>query len=299
MSVIIPTYNRAKYIAETIESVLSQTYTNLEIIVIDDGSTDNTKEVVSKYVPRIQYVWKENSERGASRNYGLQLAKGEFISFLDSDDLWLPNKIEEDLNVFEKYPSASVVYSDVILIDSAGKYLKPLKRKSYSGRVTERLLQGNFIIMAAHLVRTELVRKFGGFIEERELSGSEDWEMWVRLSTITDFIYLPKVTAKYRSHAANTMSNAEGMSRSMNYALKIMSESNYLTKTQKKDLPKTQSHILLINAINYCSSKKSKKVISSLIDSFKYNPKIIADPRFAYTIFRLFFNGRTDIPNTF
>ncbi len=292
VSVIIPSYNRAEYIAETIESVLAQTYKNIETIVIDDGSTDDTKAVVARYLPKIKYVWQENSERGASRNHGLRLAKGEFIAFLDSDDLWLPNKIEEDIKFFERNSSVGIVYTDYLQIDAEGNQLKLLKLHDYVERRTEALLEGNFILIGAHLIRTQLVRDIGGFREERQLSGSEDWEMWVRFSTTTNFAHLPKATTKIRTHEANTMSNASGMERSMNYALELMQSSSYLSGEQKKLLNKTKAIISLITAINYCSTKENKKVFSSLKDSLKHNPKIIFDPRFSYTLLKVLSRNR-------
>lgn len=287
VSVIIPTYNRAQYISETIESVLAQTYSNLEIIVIDDGSIDNTKEVISKYISKIKYVRQPNSERGAARNHGLRLAKGEFIAFLDSDDLWLPDKIEKDLKFFADNPAVGVICTNALQIDADSNQVKILEARGHSGKVTEKLLGNNFVLMATHLIRTNLIRSINGFREERELAGSEDWEMWVRLSTITEFAFLPRISAKIRTHLANTMNNADGMNRSMNYALKIMSESGYLTDKQKKLLFKTRAYISLVNAINYCSVKKRKNVISSLKNAFINDPKIIFDPRFGYTIYRL------------
>ncbi|MEJ7861509.1 MAG: glycosyltransferase [Pyrinomonadaceae bacterium] len=287
VSIIIPGYNRAEYIAETIESVLAQTYRNIEIIVVDDGSTDNTREIVAEYLPKVQYIWQENSERGASRNHGLRLAKGEFISFLDSDDLWLPNKIESDLEFFNKNLSFGVIHTDAIQIDANGNKLKLLKRKGFQGRITAKLLEDNFILMATHLARTQVIREIGGFREERQLSGSEDWEMWVRLSTVTDFAYLPKATTKIRTHEANTMSDAGGMNNSMDYALEIFRNSKYLTAKQKKILSKTKAYVSLINAINYCSVKESRKAATFLKRAFRNNFKIIFDPRFSYTILRL------------
>ena len=287
VSVVIPSYNRAQYIAETIESVLAQTYTNIEVIVIDDGSTDNTREAVAPYVPRVQYVWQENSERGASRNHGLRLAKGEFIAFLDSDDLWTPEKLEEDLRVFEENPNAGVLYSDLDLIDSEGRQLKTLKRNGYTGNVTEQLLTDNFVSIGAHLIRRSFADQVGGFREERELSGSEDWEFWVRLSCVTEFAYLPKATTKIRTHPANTMSDAGAMSRSMGNALKVVKEQDYLSARQKAGLHKMQAKISLINAINYCTSRKYKETTSYLIDALKSNPGITLDLRYPYTILRM------------
>lgn len=287
VTVVIPSYNRAQYIGETIESVFAQTYYNIEIIVIDDGSTDNTEEAVAKYVPRVRYVKQENAERGASRNHGLRLANGEFIVFLDSDDLLLPDKIEEDLILFKENPSIGLVYTDILIIDAEGNPIKQIKRPGYAGKITEKLLEDNFISIGAHLIRTQLVRDIGGFREERQLSGSEDWEMWVRLSTITEFAYLSRATAKIRTHLANTMNNAEGMSRSMNYALDLVSKSKYLNTKQKLLLGKTKAYMSLINAINYCSSNEKEKTLFFLKEAFVNNPKITFDYRFSYTILRL------------
>ena len=112
VTVVIPTYNRADYIAETIESVLSQTYRNIEVIVIDDGSTDGTAQVVAPFIPRVSYVQQENAERGASRNHGLRLARGKYVAFLDSDDVWLPTKVADDVAYLEARPDVGLIHTD-------------------------------------------------------------------------------------------------------------------------------------------------------------------------------------------
>lgn len=287
VTIVIPSYNRADYIAETIESVLAQTYPSIEVIVIDDGSTDNTKEIVERYVPQVQYVYQENAERGASRNHGLRLAQGEYISFLDSDDLWLPEKLATDVEFIEARPNIGVVYTDALQIDSNGNYRKRLNAGRHSGKVTEHLLRGNFILMGSHLVRTDKAREIGGFNEDRELSGSEDWEFWVRLSTITEFAYNPMAFAKIRTHEANTMSNPEGMERSMNCSVRLLETSPLLSNEQKKILIYRKANIALINAINYCSVKERRRSFSELMRAVSIVPSIIFDPRYAYTILRL------------
>ena len=292
VSVVIPSYNRSQYIAETIESVLTQTYRNIEVIVIDDGSTDNTSEVVDRYLPRIKYVRQNNSERGASRNHGLRLANGDFISFLDSDDLWLPEKLAKDIEIFDKSPKAGIVYSDVVLIDASGKLIKLVKRHGYSGRVTEQLLVDNFVSIGAHLIRTTVVRDIGGFREERKLSGSEDWEMWVRLSKVTDFAYHPNATTKIRTHDANTMGDVSAMKRSMNEAIAVMEASDYLNYDQKKLITRSKAMVELVNAINYCTARNKKQALYSLHSSLKLDPRIVADLRFGYTILRLIFGNK-------
>jgi glycosyltransferase involved in cell wall biosynthesis len=286
VSVIIPTYNRAKYIAETIESVLAQTYPNIEVIVIDDGSTDNTREVIVKYAPAVQYMWQENAERGASRNQGLRLATGEFIAFLDSDDLWLSGKLERDVEFLLANPDVGLVYTDIIQIDANGNDKGLRKLGGCSGNVTQKLLRSNFVFMAGHLARTSLIREIGGFREERELSGSEDWEMWVRLSTITQFAYLPDATGKTRTHEENTMSSPHRMLESMAHALEVVRNADYLTPKQKRSLKLVEAKMALVNAINYCSRHENRRVFSFLKQALGTSPLIVFDPRFAYTIFR-------------
>ncbi|MBX7054537.1 MAG: glycosyltransferase family 2 protein [Pyrinomonadaceae bacterium] len=292
VSVIIPTYNRARYISETIESVLGQTYPGIEIIVIDDGSTDGTRIIVEKFSNSVQYVWQENSERGASRNHGLRLATGEFISFLDSDDLWIPDKVEEDVKYFQDNPNVGVIFTDAIQINADGEPNKLLKARSNTGLVTDKILENNFVLMATHMVRTELVRSIGGFLEERELSGSEDWEMWVRLSTKTSFAYRPKATAKIRTHDENSMGNAAGMDRSMNYAVDVMERSDYLTAEQKKRLNLVRSKVALVNAINYSSAGNRPRAVTELKNAARLAPSIILDARFGYTVLRLLTGNR-------
>jgi glycosyltransferase involved in cell wall biosynthesis len=290
VTVVIPTYNRADYVAETIESVLGQTYENLEIIVIDDGSTDDTASVVERYAPRVRYVWQENAERGASRNHGLRLAKGEFIAFLDSDDVWLPHKVEDDVAYFTAHPEVGVIYSDAIEIDADGKETGILKARGRSGRITRALLERNLVFMPTHLARTAKVREVSGFREERALSGSEDWEMWVRLSLVTEFAYIPKVTAKYRIHAANSMSSAAGMRRSMSRAAELFRASDSLAP-YRSTFRKMDAHIALVSAINYCSQKERRESVGLLASAVRSDPRTLLDTRFGYTIFRLIKNS--------
>lgn len=287
VSVVIPTYNRADHIAETIGSVLQQTYENIEIIVVDDGSTDNTPEVVSRFLPRVQYVWQENSERGVSRNHGLRLAKGEFVAFLDSDDLWLPDKTEHDVAFFGSHPEVGVVYGDAVQIDGQGRTLGVVRVRGPSGRITGKLLQNNYVLMSAHLARISLVTEIGGFREERDLSGSEDWEMWVRLSLHTDFAYVPKVLGQVRTHPANTMSDARTMQRAMARALELFGENDAITSNYRSVLKRTGANVSLVNAINYCSNGDLEKSINLLKNAFKADPKVIFDLRFPYTVYRL------------
>jgi glycosyltransferase involved in cell wall biosynthesis len=112
ISVIIPTYNSANYLPEAIESVLAQTYKNFEIVVIDDGSTDNTKEVVVPYLDQIVFLETENGDPAKARNHGIRKSSGEYVAFLDADDIWCPDKLERQLAYFSKNPHYHLVFSD-------------------------------------------------------------------------------------------------------------------------------------------------------------------------------------------
>lgn len=292
VSVIIPTYNRADYIGETIESVLNQTYSPLEIIVIDDGSTDKTREVVANYLPRVRYIWQENAERGAARNHGLRIASGKFIAFLDSDDVWLPNKIEEDLKIFNSNPEAGLVYSDIQIIGADGKLKRELKREKKTGWVTEHLLRKNFVSVGAHLIRTQILRDIGGFREERQLSCSEDYETWVRLSTFTQFTHQPSATAKIRVHPNNSVKNIETSIRAVLYACDLFEKEDYLTANQKKLVKKTRAWVTLNNSLGYASTNQKREAINLLKQSFKYNSKIVFEPLFTYSILKIIVGER-------
>lgn len=286
VSVVIPTYNRARYIAETIDSVLAQTYDNVEIIVIDDGSTDNTAEVVAPFLDRIRYIQQVNSERGAARNHGLRLATGKYIAFLDSDDLWLPRKAEQGVAFLEANPHVGLIYTDAIQIDGEGRQTRKLHARGPSGHVTAKLLERNFVGIATQLARTSIVRDVDGFREERELSGSEDWEMWVRMSLMTEFAYLPEVTAKVRTHPDNTMTDAAVMQRSMAKAAQLF-RGNEALLPYKRVLGRMDAQTALVNAINYCSNGKRGQALGFLRRALAAQPSIIFDLRYPYTILRL------------
>jgi len=190
VSVIIPTYNRAHLVGRAIRSVLNQTYQDFEIIVVDDGSTDNTEEVVKGFNDdRIRYIWHDENRGGAAaRNTGIKAAQGEYIAFLDSDDEWLPEKLEKQVKAFEDaLPDVGVVYTDFRRLDKRGdKELRFAKvMREVSGDIHRDLLEGNFIGTPTALVRRECFDKVGMFDER--LPRLQDWELWIRISKYYHF----------------------------------------------------------------------------------------------------------------
>ncbi len=283
VSVVITTYNRAEYVAAAVESALRQTRPPLEVIVVDDGSTDETRSVLKRYAPPVRYVWQPNTERGAARNHGLQLAMGEYIALLDSDDVLEPDKLERELAHLRAHPTAAVVYSDILLIDAAGRPLRRVSRKGNVGWVTRHLLLENFLSVGAHLVRTEAMRTAGGFREDRALAGSEDWEAWVRLSTQVPFTYLNAVTARIRTHPCNTMTDAARMERSMQYACRVMETADYLSPEHRQLLRRQRAMVALFSAINHRVSGNRRCSWSKLAAAVRHSPLVALEPRFGYT----------------
>ena len=204
ISVIIPTYNRAAYIAEAIRSVQAQTFRNVEIIVADDGSIDNTAEIVATFGDAVAYI--PLPHRGlpaATRNAGLRAARGEFIAFLDSDDLFLPNKLALQLAVFETHPEAVLVYSNGHFFrdypnQPTGYVLNGLP--TLSGDVFPELVRGNFLATPAVLVRRVCMDTVGLFDERPDFFAVEDYDLWLRIAAQFPVIYAPGNVAAIRRH---------------------------------------------------------------------------------------------------
>lgn len=198
VSVITPTYNRADYLPVAIESVLSQTIADFELIVIDDGSTDETPKVMELYLsdPRIRYLRQDNQGQSAARNRGIEEATGEFICFLDSDNAWVDTKLEQTLKAFSDHPEADIVYGDFVVIDADGKEQGINRMKRYSGRITPQLIHDNCVSMNTTMTRARCFAEMGAFDPKDRLA--EDYGLWLRFSTRYQFQYLPAVLGFYR-----------------------------------------------------------------------------------------------------
>ena len=218
ISVIIPTYNRKEYLLEAVDSVFNQTYNKIEIIIVDDGSTDGSEEAIrTKNDPRINYIWQRNSGLpAAARNVGIGHAKGEYIAFLDSDDLWLPEKLEVQLNVLIKNPQLICAASNAELIPET-KDTVPVEWNTIINEyfpTFQELLKANIIYNSSVLMRKEIVKKIGPLDENIGLRAIEDFEYWLRIlkNYPRSIAVSPKPLIKYRLHdgnifTANTQNN--------------------------------------------------------------------------------------------
>jgi len=209
VSVVIAAYNMAQYVTGAIESVLNQTYSNLDVHVIDDGSTDDTRAVVSRINDaRVHYYWQSNAGQTRAKNAGIARSRGEFIAFCDADDCWAPHKLAVQLPKFADHEEVGVVYSRRCQMMADGKLLEDDTREFYSGRITEQLFKDNFITFGTAVVRRRCLQELGVFDESYRMG--IDWELWLRISTKYEFAFVDDVTYMYRVWPGQMSSNWRG-----------------------------------------------------------------------------------------
>lgn len=212
VSVVIATYNMAQYLAAAVDSVLQQTVTDLDVYVIDDGSTDNTGEVMARYAsePRVHYHRQANAGQTSAKNAGIRMSRGQFVAFCDADDLWLSHKLARQLPLFEASPSVGVVYSRRQRISADGQLLEELDAETcYSGRITTQLFRTNFIPFGTAVVRRKCFEELGGAFDEGYRMGI-DWDLWLRISTRYEFGFVDAVTYLYRVWPGQMSNNWRG-----------------------------------------------------------------------------------------
>ena len=201
VSVIIPVYNQSKFIDKAIESVLKQSYQDFEIIVINDGSTDNTESMVQSFIDlRIRYIFHEkNLGISEARNTGIRNSRGKYIALLDADDEFLPEKLDMQVNLLRNEPSnVGVVCAWSFNIDENGNYISKRCLPRKEGNIFEDLLSTNYLSVPALLIRRECFEKVGLF--DSSLDGQEDWDMWIRIAKYYKFSLIKISLAKRRIH---------------------------------------------------------------------------------------------------
>lgn len=219
ISVVVPTYNSKQTILETINSVLEQTFTDFELIVINDGSTDNTLELLENIKDtRLKIYSYDNGGLSAARNRGIVRSTGEFISFVDADDLWTKDKLELQFQALQNNPQAGVAYSWTICMGNDGSSFHPGVSESFAGNVYPNLLVCNFIGSGSNvLIRKEAIESVGYFDET--LKSCEDWDYWLRLAPKYDFVVVPQPQIIYRLSSGAMSSKLDVMQKYQNLVL--------------------------------------------------------------------------------
>ena len=273
VSVIIPTYNRAHLVARAIQSVLNQTYKDFELIIVDDGSTDNTEDIIKEFQKkdeRIKYI-KHDKNRGgsAARNTGIKAARGNFIAFLDSDDEYLSYKLEKNVNILKNANSnVSIVYSNILIIDNKIKF-KGIK-KGISGNIYNNILLTNFIHLNSVLVKRECFLK--ELFDER-FPRHQEWDLWIRLAKKYKFTYIDDVLAIwYRDCSCNRVSD--------HIENTIIANKLFLKKyyNDLKNYPKFRSLRMREIANAYCqlgNTKKGNNYFKLSLKCYPFNIKSI------------------------
>lgn len=279
VSIVIPVHNSASWIRETLDNVLSQSYPCCEIIIVDDGSTDDTKQLIDAYYDvRVKYVYQENAGPARARNYGIKKAKGEYIQFLDSDDFLNPEKIARQMEVFSESPECDVVYCDFAFTTAGtnvGIENSPIANKDKYGteKVFEALLDGNFIVIHSPLTRTEVIRSCGAFDES--LSSDEDYDLWLKIAAKGHrFCFVPEVLAFYRkrsnSVSTNLLKQSNGTLQALNKARNYCAT---LTDQEKENLRRNLSREYGWTSGHYLSRGDYTRTLSTLCQSIWHNPR--------------------------
>lgn len=215
--VVIPAYNAAHTLPHCLNSVINQTYPATEIVVADDGSTDHTIKILQAYADRVRCVSIPHGGRPAvARNRGIAETKAEYIAFLDADDAWYPNKLEEFARATKRFPEAGLFYSDFVVVDENFGFLYKARCKNLGEKAYERLPFGNPICTSTAVVKRDCLRWSGVFDEDEALRGCEDWDLWIRLARKFPIVHIRKFLSEYTRNKLG-MSVSRGESWLMAY----------------------------------------------------------------------------------
>jgi len=205
VSVLIPTYNRAHIIAKAIDSALAQTFRDIEIVVVDDGSTDTTAELIAGYGRAVVCARQENRGIAGARNTGVRLCSGDYIAFLDSDDYWLPEKLERQMALFQEHPEYGMVACQCASIDAHGHY-REKNRPGTSGWILEALFHKNFIRTSAAVVTRQCIEQVGLFDES--LRECEEYDLWLRIAAQYQIGFINEPLAVYTDNPAGVSTDS-------------------------------------------------------------------------------------------
>jgi glycosyltransferase involved in cell wall biosynthesis len=276
VSVIIPTYNYGRFIAEAIRSALCQTYGALEIIVIDDGSTDDTASLANSFGTSIRYFRQENMGVCAARNRGVLESNGKFIAFLDADDIWEPTKIEKQVAKFGEDPEIGLVHCGMREFDSATGATVEVHLEGAEGWLAEDIaLSEQSVIVGPGgtiMVSRQAFEDVGGF--DTRLKNGEDWEFCFRVATKYKIGFVPEVLVEYRSHGVNASKNIREMERSTLIAWeKVFTTNDEAIRRLRR---RSYGNLHKVLAGSYLHKREYVGFIRNVLKSLWYRPSYFA-----------------------
>jgi glycosyltransferase involved in cell wall biosynthesis len=276
LSIIIPTYNRANRLVGTIQSILNQNYPLFEIIVVDDGSTDNTEQVVSGLTDhRIKYFNKKNEERAVARNFGIDQATGEYITFLDSDDLLYPHFLDEAIKVIQENGNSEWLHLAYEIRDEKSKIIR--QENMRQGNINKNLLTGNHLSCIGVFVRNDIIRKHR-FVEDQEIIGSEDYLLWLNLAKFYPLKYSNRISACMIQHQDRSVMgfSPEKLENRILKSISFIERMGY----QGDELATIKAHRFLYLSLHLAMGGYLKKSLSALLKAINYRPGVLASKKF-------------------
>jgi glycosyltransferase involved in cell wall biosynthesis len=286
-SIIVPSYNRSERLLKALDSILAQHHSNFEIIIVDDGSTDDTRDVVNKLIikdHRIKYFFKENQERSIARNYGIRIASGMYVCFLDSDDILYFNHFSVAYDLLRCNSFPEVGHLGYQVINEKGEIL--IKKNSFDHSVKKTLIYENILSVNAIFIRRDIAQEIN-FIDSEYAILSEDWYLWLRLAARFSFHFDNTITSAVVSHSERSLMNIDPK--------KLIASTNIVVAYLKKDLLflKTYgakasyhfaNHYTFLTMILASTKGKKKEAIKFLLKAIGYDPKVIFRKRFLATV---------------
>lgn len=263
VSVVITCYNYGRYVDECISSVLRQTYQNYEVIIVNDGSTDDSEDKIRPFLERenFRYVFQANSGQASAKNTGVRHSRGELVAFLDADDLWEPTKLERQVPLFDN-PRVGVVYSRARFIDSEGRDIELDESEpcfeTHSGCVTNQLFVDNFVPFSSSVVRARCLEECGIFDESLRMG--IDWDLWLRISTKYDFAGINEPLLTYRvGHPGQMSRNMEVRQECSDRIMKRFIE-RFPTAVDQRYVRKAWEHTYLNRGLYYQFRNPAKSI---------------------------------------
>lgn len=290
-SIIVPTYNRASFLPTLINSLIGQTYCGFEVIIVDDGSTDETREVVSRFTDkRIKYHYKNNGERGAARNYGAQVSIGDYVNFFDSDDYALPNHLEAARR-FIMGDALPAFHTSYIIKGNRRSHL----RVALQGNLNSLILRRNVLSCNGVFLRRDIAIAHP-FSEDRALSGSEDWLLWLKLAARVEIHGCKEITHCVVQHCGRSMQLSDGgntIARGERLLQHLREDSVFITQC-KRHLAHIEGSIYILAALDYAIARQRLASVRSMLRAISRDVSLIFTRRFLGVVKQLLISGPRD-----
>jgi glycosyltransferase involved in cell wall biosynthesis len=277
VSVVVPAYNAMKYLPETLDSILQQTFSDFEVLIVNDGSSDNIGEWFEEISDsRVKLIFQENMGLSSARNTGIRHSQGEYIAFLDSDDTWEKTKLEKQVKYLELNPGIDLIHTWMELIDehsiSTGRIIKSFAQ----GNVWQQLIQQNVIACLSVVVRRHCFETVGGFDET--LRSLEDWDMWIRIAKNHKFAVIPEPLVYYRQIPTSMSKNCQVMAQSFNIVIEKAFNSVPIDLLYLKNSSYGYANLCLAWKALQSESQDLKQAALFQLKALQHNPKLCFSP---------------------